>query len=616
MENKANSLSPAQSGFYITRTLKKLWPFIWSNSPRQRFILILSAVLLGLAEFAAAAAPLLFAQLIDSLNIAPALEQAPALLIAPALLAISYGVVNALNGLLGEVRYMLFDPTQQRALQAIRLEVFAHLHKLSLRFHLERRTGALLQIIYRGLGATNNVFNMLLWQFIPAILSTTFILYIVGREVGGKYIALIAIMVTIFIISTGFFTEWRLRLRKQMNASNELVQNHYNESLANFETVKYFNGEQHELRQQRTITDELHKIEIKTTNMIGSMRICQNGIIALSVTIGMYWGVRDVQAGTMSVGVLVLINTYMMQLYNAFYYFGSIYRDLRVSFVDMEKLLDLMAIDMEVKDSIDAKPLAVTQGSIVFDNVTFAYDERRTVLKNVSFTIEPKQTVAVVGPTGSGKSTLARLLFRFYDIQGGRILIDGQDISLVTQDSLRQHISIVPQDTVLFNESLSFNIAYGKSEASQDEIIRVAEQAQVHQFCQSLPDGYDTVVGERGLKLSGGEKQRVAIARTLLKDSPILILDEATSALDNATERDIQTALLEAEKGRTSLVIAHRLSTIKDADQILVMEAGQIVQRGVHDDLVSQPGLYRQLWEKQQKSSTNLVLEPTLDTLP
>lgn len=601
--------TPAQSGFYITRALGKLWPFIWSNSPRQRFILILSAVLLGLAELTSAAAPLFFAQLIDSLNIAPILKQAPTLVIAPALLAVSYGVVHALSGLLGEVRHMLFAPTQERALQAIRLDVFAHLHKLSLRFHLERRTGALLQVIYRGLGATNNVFNMLLWQFLPAILSTTFILYIVGREVGGKYIALIAIMVTAFIISTGLFTEWRLRLRKKMNASNELVQNHYNESLANFETVKYFNGEQRELSQQRTITDELHKIEIKTTNMLGGMRICQNSIISLSVTIGLYWGVRDVQAGTMSVGVLVLINTYMMQLYNAFRSFGNIYRDLRVSFVDMEKLLDLMAIEQEIKDSVDAKPITLTEGRIVFENVTFAYDQRRTVLKNVSFTIEPKQTVAVVGPTGSGKSTLARLLFRFYDIQEGRILIDGQDIRSVTQDSLRKHISIVPQDTVLFNESLSYNIAYGKPEASQDEIIRVAQQAQVHQFCQSLPDGYDTVVGERGLKLSGGEKQRVAIARTILKNSPILILDEATSALDNTTERDIQAALHEAEKGRTSLVIAHRLSTIKDADLILVMDQGQIVERGTHADLVSQGGLYYQLWEKQKKSSTDLVLE-------
>lgn len=601
--------TPAQSGFYITRALGKLWPFIWSNSPRQRFTLILSAFMLILAEITAALAPLLLAKLIDSLSTIPDIKQISGLIFGPIILAISYGASQALSSIFREFRHMLFAPTQERALQAIRLDVFTSLHKLSLRFHLERRTGALLQVIYRGLGATNNIFNMLLWHLVPSILSTLFVLYIVGHALSGKYMALIIVMISVFIVLTGIFTEWRLKLRKKINASNELVQHHYNESLTNFETVKYFNSEQRELDKQRKITNDLHQIELTTINIMSSMHICQNLIATISLTVGLYWGVKDVQAGIMTVGALVMINTYMMQVYGSFQYFSGIYRDLRVSFVDMEKLLDLMAIEQEIKDSVDAKPITLTEGRIVFENVTFAYDQRRTVLKNVSFTIEPKQTVAVVGPTGSGKSTLARLLFRFYDIQEGRILIDGQDIRSVTQDSLRKHISIVPQDTVLFNESLSYNIAYGKPEASQDEIIRVAQQAQVHQLCQSLPDGYDTVVGERGLKLSGGEKQRVAIARTILKNSPILILDEATSALDNTTERDIQAALHEAEKGRTSLVIAHRLSTIKDADLILVMDQGQIVERGTHADLVSQGGLYYQLWEKQKKSSTDLVLE-------
>jgi len=582
-------------------TVASLLPYLWLY--KGRFLLALACLLA--AKFANVGVPLVLKEIVDALtgeSSTPAAQVASTAIILPATLLAAYGALRLATTLFTELREALFARVTQRAVRNIALQVFNHLHDLSLRFHLERQTGGLTRDIERGTRSIGSLVSYTLYSILPTLVEVSLVIGILIVRYDIWFSVITAGALLIYIVFTISVTEWRTHFRRTMNELDSKANVRAIDSLLNYETVKYFNNEAFESRRYDEGLQRWEKAAVKSQTSLSLLNTGQSTIIAVTVTLVLWRAAAGVAAGILTIGDLVLINAFMIQLYIPLNFLGVIYREIKQSLADVDRMFDLMNQHREVANAPEARPLLVaTPPRVRFDNVHFSYESNRTILHGVDFEIPPGKTVAVVGPSGSGKSTLARLLFRFYDVTGGRILIDGHDIRDVTQASLRAAIGIVPQDTVLFNDSIGYNIAYGKTGASQAEIEEVARAAHIHAFIASLPDGYDTLVGERGLKLSGGEKQRVAIARTLLKNPAILIFDEATSALDSKSEQAIQNELRVMSRHHTALVIAHRLSTIVDADMILVLEQGRIVERGTHHQLLAASGNYTQMWTIQQR---------------
>jgi ATP-binding cassette subfamily B protein len=499
----------------------------------------------------------------------------------------------------GELRDAVFVRVGQRAIRRLAIETFTHIHRLSLRYHITRKTGGLSRIIERGVKGVDFLLRFMLLSIGPLILELTLVAIIFALVFGWQYSAVVVVTIALYVWFTFTVTEWRVKLRREMNDQDTDANQKAIDSLLNYETVKYFNAEQREADRYDSAMRQYETAAVKTGLSLSFLNIGQATLITTGLVIVMAMSALGVKAGTLTVGDFVMVNAYMIQITLPLNFLGTVYREIRQALVDMGEMFGLLGQPPEIVDAPDAKPLVVHAGNIVFDHVRFGYEPAREILKDVSFTLAPGQKLALVGHSGSGKSTIGRLLFRFYDVTAGSIRIDGQDLRDVTQTSLHAQIGVVPQDTVLFNDTIRYNIAYGRDNATEDEIIAAAKAARIHDFVTSLPEGYDTKVGERGLKLSGGEKQRVGIARTLLKNPPILILDEATSALDTQTERSIQDSLAEMGEGRSVIAIAHRLSTIADADLILVLEEGRVVERGQHDQLLAQGGIYAAMWQRQ-----------------
>ncbi len=583
------------------RTLMTMVPYLWPpGEPGLRARVVISLVLLVFAKAANVLVPIAFARAVDAL--APQAGGAGAIAAVPIALVLGYGLMRITSSGFNELRDAIFARVQGRATRRIALQVFQHLHALSLRFHLDRQTGGLSRMLERGTRGMTFVLDFLLFNIIPTIFEILLVSLILWGMFDVSFTIVILGTVGVYIAYTLLFTEWRLRFRRAMNETDTEANTRAIDSLLNYETVKYFGNEAHEARRYDGSLERYEKAYVRSEVSLNGLNFGQQAIIGLGLTIVMLMAASRVANGGMSVGGFVLVNTYMIQLFQPLNILGFAYREIKQGLTDMEAMFRLMREEREVADKPGAPALAVTAGEIRFEDVRFGYRPDRTILKGVSFTVPPGRTLAIVGPTGAGKSTISRLLFRFYDTSGGRVVIDGQDVRDVTQDSVRAAIGVVPQDTVLFNDTIRYNIAYGRPSASQEEVENAARLAQVHDFVLRLPDGYDTKVGERGLKLSGGEKQRVAIARTLLKNPRLLILDEATSALDTRTEQDIQAALRDAARGRTTLVIAHRLSTVVDADEILVLQDGQVAERGSHGQLITADGLYAAMWRRQSEA--------------
>ncbi len=583
------------------RTLMTMAPYLWPpGEPGLRARVVISLALLVFAKAANVLVPIAFARAVDAL--APQAGAAGTVAAVPIALVLGYGLMRITSSGFNELRDAIFARVQGRATRRIALQVFQHLHALSLRFHLDRQTGGLSRVLERGTRGMTFVLDFLLFNIIPTIFEILLVSLILWGMFDVTFTVVILATVGVYIAYTLLFTEWRLRFRRAMNETDTEANTRAIDSLLNYETVKYFGNEAHEARRYDGSLERYEKAYVRSEVSLNGLNFGQQAIIGLGLTIVMLMAAGRVAGGGMSVGDFVLVNTYMIQLFQPLNILGFAYREIKQGLTDMEAMFRLMREEREVADKPGAPPLAVTQGEIRFEEVRFGYRPDRQILKGVSFTVAPGRTLAIVGPTGAGKSTISRLLFRFYDATSGRVVIDGQDVRDVAQDSVRAAIGVVPQDTVLFNDTIRYNIAYGRPGASQAEVEAAARLAQVHDFVLRLPDGYDTKVGERGLKLSGGEKQRVAIARTLLKDPRLLILDEATSALDTRTEQDIQAALRDAARGRTTLVIAHRLSTVVDADEILVLQDGQVAERGSHAQLIAADGLYAAMWRRQSEA--------------
>ena len=575
-------------------TLKTLLPYLWNY--KWRVILAL-AFLIG-AKFANVGVPIVLKELVDSLTLQP--NDPRAMLVLPVGILVAYGLLRLATTLFTELREFVFARVTQRAVRTIALKVFRHLHSLSLRFHLNRQTGGMTRDIERGTRGIGSLVSYTLYSILPTIIEVGLVIGYLALNYDIWFSVITAGALVVYIIFTIFVTEWRTNFRRTMNDLDSKANVKAIDSLINYETVKYFGNEDYEAQRYDQGLQRYESAAVKSQTSLSVLNTGQSAIIAVAVTLILWRATQGVIQGTMTVGDLVLVNAFMIQLYIPLNFLGVIYREIKQSLADMERLFSLLDQHREVADTPDAKPLQISEGTVRFSNVNFSYEPKRQILFDVDFAIQGGHTTAVVGHSGSGKSTLSRLLFRFYDVDSGSISIDGQDIRQVTQTSLRHAIGIVPQDTVLFNDTIEYNIAYGKPGASKEEVVAAAKAAYIHDFIESLPDGYATMVGERGLKLSGGEKQRVAIARTLLKEPAILIFDEATSALDSKAEQAIQSQLKEIARNRTTMVIAHRLSTIADAEQILVMDHGRIVERGTHAQLLGQNGLYSQMWERQQ----------------
>jgi len=578
-------------------TLRKLLPYLWQY--RWRVILALG-FMVG-AKLANVGVPLLLKNLVDNLTLSP--TDPRAVLVVPIGLLIAYGALRLSTSLFTELRELIFAKATEGAARSISLQVFRHLHSLSLRFHLERQTGGMTRDIERGTRGVHSLISYSLYSIIPTLIEVTLVLTLLAVKFDAWFAWITIAALVFYITFTITVTNWRTQFRKQMNELDSTAHTKAIDSLLNYETVKYFNNEAYEARRYDESLEKLRRAALKSQSTLSLLNTGQQLIIATGLVLMLWRATAGVVEGRMTLGDLVMINAFMIQLYIPLNFLGVIYREIKQSLTDLEKMFTLMEREREVDDAPDAKPLQVSTGAVKFDHVDFAYEPARPILHDVSFEIPPGKTVAVVGPSGAGKSTLARLLYRFYDVNSGAISIDGQDIRKVTQTSLRQNIGIVPQDTVLFNDTVAYNIAYGRTGASQGEVEAAAKAARIHDFIASTPKGYETMVGERGLKLSGGEKQRVAIARTLLKNPPIMIFDEATSALDSANERAIQAELQGVARNKTALVVAHRLSTVVDAHQILVMDEGRIVERGTHANLLMKNGRYAQMWRLQQQSS-------------
>ena len=598
--SRSSTDSPPQPNVAVRgdwSTVKTLLPYLWAYKWR---VLLALSFLVG-AKLANVGVPLVLKELVDRLTASPL--NPVSLMVLPLSVLVAYGALRLSTTLFTELREFVFAKVTQRAVRTIALKVFRHLHALSLRFHLNRQTGGMTRDIERGTRAISSLVSFALFSIFPTLLEIGLVLsyLFVKYDVWFALITIIALVA--YIVFTIAVTEWRTNFRRTMNELDSKASTKAIDSLLNYETVKYFGNEEYEAQRYDQGLQSYEKAAVKSQTTLSMLNAGQSFIIATAVTLILWRAAQGVIDQTMTLGDLVLVNAFMIQLYIPLNFLGVLYREIKQSLADMEKLFSLMDQNKEIADKVNAPALKLDSHrspEVRFQNVNFNYEENRQILFDVDFTIAAGTTTAVVGHSGSGKSTLSRLLFRFYDIQSGCISIDGQNIMDVTQHSLRQAIGIVPQDTVLFNDTIAYNIAYGKPGATQDEVIAVAKAAYIHEFIESLPDGYDTMVGERGLKLSGGEKQRVAIARTLLKNPSMLIFDEATSALDSKSEQLIQAQLKQISKSRTSLVIAHRLSTIVDAAQILVMDKGRIIERGTHQELIAAAGAYAQMWERQQ----------------
>ncbi len=582
-------------------TLGKLLPYLW----QYRWRVGLALAFLLAAKLANVSVPLLLKELVDALAIKPG--DTVALLVVPVGLLIAYGALRLSTSLFTELRELIFAKATEGAARSISLQVFRHLHALSLRFHLERQTGGMTRDIERGTRGVHSLISYSLYSILPTLIEVTLVLTLLAVKFDAWFAWITVAALVIYIAWTIGVTEWRTQFRRQMNELDSHAHSRAIDSLLNYETVKYFNNEDFEARRYDDSLERLRRAALKSQSTLSLLNTGQQLVIAAALVAMLWRATEGVAAGRMTLGDLVMVNAFMIQLYIPLNFLGVLYREIKQALTDLDKMFSLLEREREVADAPGAPALRVTGGVVRFENVDFAYERAagatRPILRDVSLEIPAGKTVAVVGPSGAGKSTLARLLYRFYDVGSGRITIDGQDIRQVTQASLRAAIGIVPQDTVLFNDTVEYNIAYGRPGATRAEVEAAAAAAHIHTFIASTPRGYDTMVGERGLKLSGGEKQRVAIARTLLKDPPILIFDEATSALDSANERAIQAELASVAIGKTTLVIAHRLSTVVDAHQILVLDAGRIVERGTHAELVAQHGRYTEMWRLQRAAA-------------
>jgi ATP-binding cassette subfamily B protein len=584
--------APPPVGEPSLRSIGRLFPYLWEFRGR---VLLALALLIG-AKLASVMVPLVLKEIIDALD-KPRPE-----LVLPLALILSYGVLRFASTTFSDLRDVVFAKVTQRAMRRISMAVFDHLHALSLRFHLERQTGGITRDIERGAKAMSSLVGYLLFRITPTVLEILMVAGILFVKLDWVFGLLTLITLGAYIGFTVTITEWRTQFVRKANALDSQAYGRAIDSLLNYETVKYFGNEKYEARRYDSSLVEWEDMALKSQRSLGFLNAAQAGVIAIGVTLMVLRAAAGVVEGTLTLGDLVMVNAFLLQMFQPLSFLGVMYRQIKESIADVERMFGLLQRPREIEDKPDARDLDVIAGEVKFEHVSFAYNPDRPILHDVSFVVPAGKTVAAVGHSGAGKSTLARLLFRFYEVGAGSIAIDGQDIRHVTQDSLRAAIGVVPQDTVLFNDSIYYNIAYGRPDATREEVIEAARAAHILHFIESLPQGWETVVGERGLKLSGGEKQRVAIARTLLKNPAILILDEATSALDTKTEKAIQAELLEIARGRTSLIIAHRLSTVVEADEILVMDGGRIVERGRHPDLLAQNGVYAHMWALQQQA--------------
>ncbi|MEP2829410.1 ABC transporter ATP-binding protein/permease [Parvibaculum sp.] len=596
--NPVTGVNP--EGRNATRTLVNMLPRLW---PKGRADLRLRVVFAMLALVAAKGItvyiPFLYKRAVDALS--PETVAAAAVIV-PVMLIVAYGVGRILMIALAQLRDAIFAKVGQNAVRELAVETFRHMHALSLRFHLERRTGGLSRVIERGTKGIDFLLRFSLFNIVPTVIELILVCVILAYAFDVWYSVVTAVTVIVYMVFTFVVTEWRTRFRREMNDLDTEANTKAVDSLLNYETVKYFGNEEHETRRFDRSMTGYERAAIRTATSLSLLNTGQTLIFSAGLTALMLMAANGIAQGVLTVGSFVMINTYLIQLYQPLNLLGTVYREIRQALIDMETMFDLLQVPAEIKDKPGAPALDVSGGEVVFDDVSFYYDSDRRILDGVSFRVPPGDTLAIVGPSGAGKSTIARILFRFYDISEGAVRIDGQDIRDVQQDSLRAAIGMVPQDTVLFNDTIRYNIRYGRPDATDEEVHEAAELAQIGRFIEALPQGYETRVGERGLKLSGGEKQRVAIARTILKNPPILLLDEATSALDTHTEKEIQTALKGISRNRTTLVIAHRLSTVVDANEILVLDKGRVVERGRHEELLARNGAYAAMWNRQRES--------------
>jgi len=588
----------------LSGTVRQLWPYIWPTDRRDLKLRVLMAVALMLAaKVVTVTMPYTFKWATDALVGDSQAQRIPlpAMLTGVITLTVIYGAMRVLMALSTQGRDALFASVAMNAVRRLAVEVFVHLHELSLRFHLERKTGGLTRILERGRNAIETIIRTSMLVAVPTIVEFALILAAFLITFDWRYVVAISVTIAAYLIYTTIATNWRIGIRRSMNESDTDANTKAIDSLLNFETVKYFGAEKREALRYNKSMERYERLSTRTYTSLAVLNAGQAVIFTIGLVVVIVMCVNGIRSGRNSVGDFMLINLMMLQLYQPLNFMGMVYRDIKQAIVDIELMFDILEQNPEIQDIPGARPLVVTQGNVRFENVEFSYDQQRKILRGISFEAPAGKTIAIVGPSGAGKSTISRLVFRFYEPSAGRITIDGQDIRAVTQSSLREAIGMVPQDTVLFNDSIAYNIRYGRDGADDSQIAAAAESAQIDKFIRSLPQGYSSQVGERGLKLSGGEKQRVAIARTILKGPPILVLDEATSALDSFTEREIQAALERVSEGRTTLVIAHRLSTVVHADEILVLDKGLIAERGSHDELLAKGGIYAGLWSRQRE---------------